>query len=374
MRLVMLEGVGLSVVGVRIGWVVLLGVVALLSGCGQVLRDDIIVFVCNHDVLVPVIDVDGTPTGEFGTAPRARLCQINSDGTGFVELHPQVAVASGPLISPDRAHVSILVPEDGSDGRGRGLLVLDWQGEERAFVASDAGVWSTGAWSPDGEELMFRAGGELVIAPIGEGVRETLVVGDQEAIWFVAPSPDGVHVAVSLWPDTENVPSGERRLVLVNRDSGVVEDLEVVADPNDLAWSPDGQVLAVTSGLDQLSLVDPYRRELVEVIATDDEEPVFSVSWSPDGQLLAYVLGATVMVHDLDRAESVAVTQPQVQVASGPPSWSPDGQRLVVAARIEGDDSPHELMTVRADGTDPKFITRGVNGAGPNGNAWPMWT
>ena len=39
--------------------------------------------------------------------------------------------------------------------------------------------------------------------------------------------------------------------------------------------------------------------------------------------------------------------------------WSPDGKRLVFAARLAANDFVQSVMTIDADGKDPKLLTRG---------------
>ncbi|MCP4964541.1 MAG: hypothetical protein GY926_04840, partial [bacterium] len=89
--------------------------------------------------------------------------------------------------------------------------------------------------------------------------------------------------------------------------------------------------------------------------------------------LLAYVRLSAVVVYDVAGGTSMEITRDPIQVASGAPSWSPDGEWLVVTVYHAGDRDTG-LMTVRPDGGDAERITRGVEGAGAQGQGWPMWS
>ncbi len=329
----------------------------LLVGCGSVVRDDAIVFNCFDDV------------GE-------RACRINSDGSGFVELYPEVTATHGPVLSPDRRWVSIDLP-----GRGRGFVVLDSEGEEVTFIR-DATVpwrWTGAVWAPDSESLLFGSAGDVIVVSIKDGAREVIEVSDSEIVTDLAVDPDGSRIAAILQPP----PAGEdgvvlagSRLVIVDRRTGAVEPVGAVSAPRDLDWSPDGSMLAVVEGgeRERLVLVDPESGVMVGVVDSDSSGgSMHSPSWSPDGNLLAYVRTAAVAIHDLKSGTSTQITQDPIAVTIAAPSWSPDGERLVVAA-YHTVDRELGLMTMRPDGQDPEHITQGVEGAGSRGQAWPMWS
>ncbi len=337
----------------------------VLGGCGSVVRDDAIVFNCFDDV------------GE-------RACRINSNGSGFVELYPDVTVTQGPVLSPDRRWVSIDLGLGDPEGRGQGFLILDSEGEEVTFVhLGTAKLGGTGAvWSPDSQDVLFSAAGEVVVVSVDDGDREVVELSSSEFVDDMAVAPDGRRVAAVLRPNPPNegdlVPPGSR-LVVADLITGAVVPVDSVSDPGTsvglLDWSPDGSVLAVLSGnRGALVLVDTESWGVVGVVDSGLGEGTLSgPSWSPDGDLLAYVRLSAVVVYDVAGGTSMEITRDPIQVGSGAPSWSPDGEWLVVTVYHAG-DRDYGLMSVRPDGGDAERITRGVEGAGAQGQAWPMWS
>jgi Tol biopolymer transport system component len=95
-------------------------------------------------------------------------------------------------------------------------------------------------------------------------------------------------------------------------------------------------------------------------------------TWSPDGELLAASDGLDVVTLRPDGTSVERV----IENASAP-SWSPDGEQLVVMRDTCGDDeqcslevdNPYELFVVNSDGTDPRRLT-----AHPGYDGDPHWS
>lgn len=100
-----------------------------------------------------------------------------------------------------------------------------------------------------------------------------------------------------------------------------------------VAWSPDGTRLAtadLVQGRTHLAVWDTSTWKVIfEQTGTDETlESIYGdIAWSPDGRLLADSLnGVSVLVHDVKTGETISQ---QDQIASYELAWSPDGMRLV---------------------------------------------
>jgi Tol biopolymer transport system component len=129
---------------------------------------------------------------------------------------------------------------------------------------------------------------------------------------------------------------------------------------NDVAWSPDGRRIAVTT--EHALLTMNARGGQLRVVAWFSRQAFLSsVAWSPDGQELAVSDGfgsqrsEIVLLRFRDhRCRRVASSFRVFYYAL---SWTPDGRRIVYAeSPHDGDDSVHSM---RADGSDRRTISPG---------------
>ncbi len=102
----------------------------------------------------------------------------------------------------------------------------------------------------------------------------TIIVGASEAVW----SPQGQWLAC---PNGIGEP-----ISLVNSTTLETYDVAAISDPASFAWSPDGQVLAV-SMRDRIMLVSPTNPASPRVLKECQEYNCSALAFSPDGQLLA---------------------------------------------------------------------------------------
>ncbi len=198
------------------------------------------------------------------------------------------------------------------------------------------------AWSPDGANLLYSAGGSLFrreptgrVLNLGRGITPTwspdgttiafIRSGQPSAIWLADPLlntprrlstagaqqityvPDGSALVISGRPpglDPTRPPAG---LFRVNLDSGALQPLPPVA--GGAAWprfAPDGSRLAFVAG-GHLALADPDGSGLTILEPTgSDSAPV----WSPDGTLLIYI----------HRAAAAAPAELRVRPVDGGPA------------------------------------------------------
>jgi Tol biopolymer transport system component len=109
--------------------------------------------------------------------------------------------------------------------------------------------------------------------------------------------------------------------------------LQLDAENANLAWSPDGKVLAIVSGDGTVHLWDSTQRSMS--LAIRSQETVSSVSWSPDGGYLAsnswsdagLIHVWSTQLDDMTEVRSIPVTNARIL------NWSPRGSMISVGTR-----------------------------------------
>ena len=193
--------------------------------------------------------------------------------------------SSQPTFSPDGSRIAFVSGRDGGWEECCGfdhleIWTMNADGSEQQAITEGPGDGDP-AWSPDGDLIAFTraryandSGDIYVMAPDGSG---------QEA---VAEAPEGAVYGFPTWsPDGERIAflegaQGGGRILIVDRDGGEIEELDVKADGYDeIAWSPDGERIAYVKG---------FQTHLVEVESGDIEELELtsaSPQWLADGTL-----------------------------------------------------------------------------------------
>ncbi len=207
-------------------------------------------------------------------------------------------------------------------------------------------------WSgPDGQSS------NLYIKLIGEETALPLT-NDSAGAFLPVWSPDGRRVAFRRY--------GEDRcgVFLISALGGPERKLvDCRTSPDGLAWSPDGQSLAIstkdsarhTLGLSLLSLETHEIRPL-----TRPEQPYrldYMVSFSPDGQRLAFLRRMNRSMSDVfvvpvdGHAAPTRLTFDNRHVAGL--AWAADGQSLVFSSNREGN---FKLWRIPASGGEPEWL------------------
>jgi Tol biopolymer transport system component len=174
-------------------------------------------------------------------------------------------------------------------------------------------------------------------------------------------SPDGRIIAV--WGFVEqSAPTTAIRLVPVDgSETKVLATLsewmpELVGIGNYMDWSPDSSKLAVLG-------------EGVHVMGLDgtthpiEGESFPSIAWSPDGDLLAVTKenGVTLLNPDNSEGQRLAIEYPgEVLTDAGFDSWSPDG--LSVLVRVSGSETSAIVSVPLDPGAPQMVIHRWSNG------------
>ncbi|HEX6399802.1 MAG TPA: WD40 repeat domain-containing protein, partial [Actinomycetota bacterium] len=232
-----------------------------------------------HDGLVALVDFspDGTRLLTGGGDGTARVWDVSD--TAGAELWTQ-QVASENVSS-------VAYGDDGTylvtSGEG-GVWVLD--PSTGARVTPVGWAWDDASFNREGDLVAASGyGAELMDVASGEVVRTLDVTGSVPNIEF---SPDGSLVATGLGNFDTNL--GEGRAVLWDAESGRRVRMFGPSHRGDhvqgLAFSPDGQVLAVLSGRGRLEVwaVDTGER----LMSIDDAHPGngSDLAFLPDGRLV----------------------------------------------------------------------------------------
>jgi len=256
-----------------------------------------------------------------------------------------------------------------------GLIYAGWRW--RATVNKDrfsnGGVVSTlvtlpgskrfPAFSPDGKFITFTASGEtsenydIYVKMVNQAdpIRITNNAAyDQQSIW----SPDGLHLAFLRAPA---IAEERFHLIIIPAFGGV--EREVGRVWGGLAWSPDGQWLAVSdkekkeeaTGIWLLSVDGSMRRNLSKPALKSnvyDTYPAFSRS----GEELLFVrwtsdAAGELFVANIADGRLRQLTFDQQNIQS--PQWSPDGKEILFVSSRSG---YRRLWRVPASGGAPSLV------------------
>ncbi len=225
------------------------------------------------------------------------------------------------------------------------LLPAETRGDNRAPV-----------WSTDGQTLMYRSEGAMIIADTDGAIvhRIELDLRSANASW----SPDGERVLVGVY-DEERSSWRVHELELASHERREVVDLSFVRAPNP-DYSPDGRkILLNRMGPDSepsgLFIVEDG--SLRQIPGVDSFAPA---KWSPDGQWIAFPEERSLWRIRPDGSDRQLITEvPEPEVLGRRVSWSPDG-RFIVYPRSRITRLPQqfdrELWVVAVDGSSERKL------------------
>jgi Tol biopolymer transport system component len=318
---------------------------------------------------IPVDEPSGRPLGDpeplAAPAPFAAHASMSADGTRLayssvlqttniqrLSFDPITASIKGddgwvttgsrpwanPDPSPDGLWVTFysrLVPEGD-------VYVARTDGTGLRQITSDMALDRVPRWSPDGNWIAFfsnRSGPYQIwkIRPDGSDLQQVTDIGGGA---YIAWSPDGSSVA------TTGVPSGSAVAPppYIFEATRPFKDqkpriLPLFEPPKGLfvvnSWSPDGERIAGTAGLDERGLVVySVRTNRYERLTDFGEWPV----WLPDSRRLLFVSrGKEFHVIDLQTKQTRKIYSATRDVL-GPPRLSRDGRTMYFSRRVTESD------------------------------------
>jgi eukaryotic-like serine/threonine-protein kinase len=352
---------------------------------------------------------DGQTKMLAGTDGSRLYLQYASSVVGASSSIGEVSSSGGevvPIAAPSLSMKILSVSPDGSS-----LLVSDEPG-----TAFDGPLWAlpvlggfprrladaaghAGAWSPDGQKLVYAKGNDLFVAKSdGSDPRQLISLGG----WPLTPrwSPDGKVLrltlldqktnATGLWEvsadgknahpllDGWHTPSSECCGVwtagashFIFSSQGSIWEL-----PDKSSWfqKQAAQPVQLTAG--PLALFSPLpskdgkklyvvgRRPRGETVRYDTKSHEFvpflsgisaeQISFSKDGQWIAYVMfpEGTLWRSKVDGTERLQLSYPPLYASM--PHWSPDGKQITFFTVTAG--QPSKIYVVSVDGASPQAL------------------
>lgn len=187
----------------------------------------------------------------------------------------QVVISPQPArraaFSPDGTKLAV-ASEDGNIH-----LVDATNGEKLLTITGHTNIVSSVAWSPDGSQLVSASDDKTLRIWNAVTGEQVYLYQGTDLIYSVSWSHNGARIASTARDTRVTVFDAKRRVVLLQIDKG--------AYGNDVAWSPDDKMLAVSTVM-RVFVLDASNGTTLQGLAGDWGD-VNGIAWSPDGQYLA---------------------------------------------------------------------------------------
>lgn len=266
---------------------------------------------------------------------------INTDGTNLTRLTNDPAVDEQPAWSPDGQRIAFVSERSGNSE----IYVMNSDGSGVVRRTFSGGYPQDPSWSPDGTKIVYSAannGSDLwVVSPNAGGPEPTLLFEERGFDGQPSWSPDGARIALV---SDRNAYDFVWDIWLINADgSGIIGLLpgNAVDHINYLgpSWSPNGariaHVVNQEVGLDRaittLAVMNAdgtgekrLIRACSECGAFDSFAKLSRSSWSPDGQVIAFTSGTTNAL-DVSWVAADGSASGLIVSDGWSPSWRPVG-------------------------------------------------
>ena len=230
-----------------------------------------------------------------------------------------------------------------------GLFLIDSNG--KVIRQLTRGASGTPSWSPDGREVAFSGDRGIAVKPLA-GTLRIVRASTRLGYWSgLSWSPDGKWLAYVRQRSVEIVSSdgrSSRALLRVPRGCGHIP-------PEDAAWAPDGEHIAVARGCPssfgrfQGVWLHDLRGRTVRQLVRNASSP----SWSPSGKQLAFERDCETWILEIQSRRERKVGGGSCIGFANRASWSPDEQSLAVdrfATRCHAYDRvPTAVTIIRLD-------------------------
>ena len=270
-----------------------------------------------------------------------------------------------------------------NDSASADIYVVNADGLGLTRLTDYAGADLAPSWSGDGRQIYFLSFGGLY-AMKADGTDVHLVIAGIYRLYAV--SPDGTRIALGVTEDRNvdlfvmNVDGSERTRIVDLPCEYIDSQCEHIEA---LAWSPDGQRIAYSSGWQGHGSIHYNKIGVVNADGTGQRDlTTFGRStepaWAPDGQRIVFSSSPTnpsyistpvdLQIINADGTGRTVLLDGDVDwMANTSPSWSPDGQSIVFARFSPGTDwvmpGQSELFAVNADGTGLRRVITVPGGA-----------